>query len=374
MDFSKASHGSVKRLLGLVLAVWLLGGCAGQYYQVTGVSQTGLPVEYGVEALDGRINGYSVRIRNTSEKIMEINWGAALIRQAEGYDVPVSIQPSTKISRVYPGGKVEYHLKAKHAYQVKERRFKSIRDIWWQDVSDPWPPATKSVTLPVRFMETTECPTCGWQLAKITIKQRVQWGKVQEEDEEWVGDRLYMPGTSERPFRLGFGMGMGSLNTYETFTGSSVNVEAGYAILTNLTVDVVAQFWNVELEESTSLQDDFGKPLQEVALSSSLFGLRLAYTQPLYGFVSATAYGQLGLADSEYRFNAGTRWTQGDIMAGGGARLVFSFRGGLDMFVGYDFASGIAPLGVSEDALGEVGWTKTEPSSALTTFGLRLRL
>lgn len=102
------SSGVVKGGIGLILVVvsLLATGCTA--YRVK-QQQTDLPgVTLGLP--DGKPEYAVVRIENTTEKLLFIDWADARIRGPDRFEIPARVEPSSRLSYIHPGSMVEYHL------------------------------------------------------------------------------------------------------------------------------------------------------------------------------------------------------------------------------------------------------------------------
>jgi hypothetical protein len=202
-----------------------LGACAGaQSYRVTRIQKWSLPGEIEVKALGGRTPGYSVKLSNTTTDVLEVNWADAHLQTDDGWEVPLRTTPVSRLGKIYPGGRVEYHLEPVHGYAPKNPASRGDLRPHREDAWKPWPAIEQHIIVPVRVVQLGSCgESCPWDLARVTVTQVAIEATSTEEGERWrasdsddssLGDPVYDgPDSSDSP-DIFFEMALGLRMTY----------------------------------------------------------------------------------------------------------------------------------------------------------------
>ncbi len=99
-----------------------LGGCARYAISSTpSPADAKGPVTVRVGLRDGA-RALAVRVTNKGTGPLGIQWSGAHLRDPDGFEAPVMVEPEGALETVYAGGTIEYTLRPGHLYLPADRR------------------------------------------------------------------------------------------------------------------------------------------------------------------------------------------------------------------------------------------------------------
>lgn len=317
--------------------------CTTQHYRVVKVSPTKFEnAKISVEALEGRLNGYSVEIKNTNKTPIHVDWSKVQIKQEDGYEVPTKVNTMDNVQRIHTNNKVKYHIEPTSHYQIQKRQGQPFHKVFWRDFFKLWPDNKQVLYIPYTVKGETANAEVESEFV-LEITQRAQRSyQAQQETFSWFGHTYDTP-VKLKGFTLKLRGGITNLTLYNTETTSSFGFEAGY------------QLYDFELSVGyRGLSNFVNNNINQDSSETSLF---VGYDVFHLWLLTTKIFGQLNyLSSSLEQTNETTTnllWDQGNLMVGGGLDLGLNLSENISIGLKSGFSRGIY-LSIEDEKLAQL--------------------
>lgn len=100
----------------LLVVIWSVG-CVS--FRLDEVEATGAHLSVALPPTDSEY--LIVRVDNPEPDPLYLDWSSAHFRGPDGFEFPAEVRPESRLSVIYGGGRVEYHVYPAHVYAPPDR-------------------------------------------------------------------------------------------------------------------------------------------------------------------------------------------------------------------------------------------------------------